>query len=125
MASSDFLWTRLGPYVLTGNLHPSDLSLLVSENLIREQDAESILDSCASDVLETYKEAEKFAELVGNGRFTYEELEVMRAKGVLGDALVHYLVTRVRRVPLFGNLLFEMDWTECFGRRKSTETPGS
>ena len=77
------------------------MSLLVSENLVREKDAERILDSCVQDVLDAYEEAEKFAELVGNGRFTYEELEVMRAKGVLGNALVHYLVTRVRHCAYF------------------------
>lgn len=95
MADGALVHEELADFVMSGELHPDDVSLLVSEEALSKDVAKWVLESCASDVLDAYEEAEKLSELVSKGRFTFEELEVMRAKGVLGSSLVHYLVMRV------------------------------
>lgn len=93
--------SKLESMVLEGTLHPDDLEILVSENLLKRSVADKILEQGVEVLTNVYEEVEKFAELVEKGRFTFEELEVMRAKGVLGSALVHYLVTRVNTLFWF------------------------
>lgn len=95
LAAQEMRLEKLPGYVLSGQIHPHDVQLLANENLLTSAAAQEVIEKCATDVLHAYEEAEKLAELVGKGRFTFEELEVMRAKGVLGSSIIQYLASRV------------------------------
>lgn len=100
LASNQLPYWKLAPFVMSGDFHPDDVALLVNEGVLSKENAEKVISESATAVAEAYEEVEKLAELVSDERFSFEELEVMRAKGVLGDHLIHHLVRRVS-APLF------------------------
>eukprot|EP00210_Caulerpa_lentillifera_P000850 g823.t1 len=100
---------QLEKMILKGDFHPDDIEILVSENCLRKNVADKILENGAEVLANVYEEVEKFAELVEKQRFSFEELEVMRAKGVLGDALIHYLVVRDAIDDFQGQKLLEIE----------------
>lgn len=82
--------------VINGQLPAEDVDLLVKEGAVREDDAEKLLEDSAEEVNEAYSQATAFSMLVNDNKVSFEELQMMRVKGVLGNSVIHFLVNEVR-----------------------------
>ncbi|GMH34385.1 hypothetical protein BSKO_02219 [Bryopsis sp. KO-2023] len=92
--SGEITMEALEALVINGQFSAEDVDLLVGDGLIEKEKADEILQDSAEEISEAFNQATAFAMMVGDGKVTHEELEVMRVKGLLGASVVHFLVNQ-------------------------------